>query len=70
MYLFHVVLERSHFSQLSHPIFWKTKGSNIIFNDDNGTTKYVHKLQDAILAEFPPDEKKEGYHYGKDYYAK
>lgn len=69
MYLFHVVLERSHLSQLPHPTFWKTKGSNIIFNNDNGMTKYVHKLQNAIFSEFPPNVKKEGYHYGQDYYC-
>ena len=64
-YLYHVILERAHFSQLQASVFWIIRNSNLVFSDDNNITKYVHKLQKAILAEFPPDERKEGYEYSQ-----
>ncbi len=70
-YMYHVVLERAHFDQLPGSLFWANCRGNLEFTLDNNITKYVHKLQGAILAEFPPDERKEGYHYSKrDYKAK
>ncbi len=70
-YMFHVALERAHFNQLPVSLFWVNHDGNLEFSVDNNITQYVHRLQKAILAEFPPDERKEGYNYSqRDYRAK
>ncbi len=69
--MFHVVLERAHFNQLPVLLFWVNRDGNLEFSIDNNITQYVHRLQKAILAEFPPDGRKERYNYRqRDYRAK
>lgn len=67
-YMFHVVLERVHFKQLTASFFWAPRDVGFEFLEDNHITKYVKKLQSVILAKFPPDERKEGYQYAQREY--
>ena len=70
-YMFHVVLERTHYNQLPSPSFWRNCKGWLEFSADNGITRYIHRLQDAILEEFPPEERKAGFSYfSKVYRAK
>jgi hypothetical protein len=67
-YLFHVILERAHFRQLSSSLFWINRNDYLVFSKDNDVTKYVHNLQNEMYAKFPPRENKKGYKYDQRIY--
>jgi hypothetical protein len=61
-YLFHVVLERAHFDQLSSTLFWhRSDTGEVEFTEENRVSDFVHRLQKDTLSIFPPDEEKPGF---------
>jgi len=71
-YLFHLVLERIHYYQVTSTDIWTlNQEETLIFVENNRAWEYVSNIQDAIIKTFPPDQQHESFTYYSDvYYCK
>lgn len=62
---FGIVLERLHFDQSSQPVFWKPdlKNRNLAFDEQGRVWEWIEELGKEIVAQYPPNERKEGFTY-------
>lgn len=72
IYVFHLVVERVHYSQVRASDLWKLNQDGLlIYVKNNCAWEYVSTLQDEIIATFPPDQQHNGFTYhSKIHYCK
>lgn len=59
----HIVLERIYYNQTIEHVFWYSHdhGPELEFNENSPVFKWARDLGEELVAEFPPDEQKEGF---------
>ncbi len=65
-----VVLERLHFDRSRQPVFWKvnSESEDLIFDEQSPVWDWVDELGKELVAQYSPNERKEGFTYGERTY--